>query len=63
MSSDVILKPTLIATKAFEPRYAGDRGETVTHLQFLHHFGEPHCKICNYKVEKVARACVYIKVS
>ena len=36
-----------------------DGREIVTHFQFLHHFGEPSCRMmCNCKVEKVFRMSV-----
>ena len=37
--------------KVFVPWFNVDRGESVTHFLFLHHFGEPHCRmisICRY---------------
>ena len=50
------------ATQAFGSRYTTYRTGTVTHFQFLHHFGELHCRmICNCRYDKVSMmsVCVY----
>ena len=41
---------------------AAEGGKTVTHLQFLHHFNIPHCKMmCNCRYEKVSRVKCRVK--
>ena len=40
------LIPTLFAISAFGPQITADRGESVTHFLFLHHFCEQIMYIC-----------------
>ena len=61
----------VIATLAFGPRCAVDRGGTTTYFQFLQLFGQPHCKMmCNSRFEKkkkclglmyLCRCCIVVE--
>ena len=44
------------------PRFAADRGKSVTYCPFLRHFGGSHytmCSVCKYKM--MSRMCVVVQ--
>ena len=54
----VFLMLTLCTLKAFEPLFTVDRGESMTHFLFLHHYGAPYyMMICIYVRKDVKDEC------
>ena len=53
-----VCEPLVIST--FRSHFTADKGESVAHFLFFHHFGRPHYRACICKYDKISKLSVYV---